>query len=79
MGLVGQEPVLFNESIGANIAYGKEGQVTQEEIVAAAIAANAHGFISALSDGYVPPFTILSNCNAILNRLLICMISYNQF
>ncbi|KAF3332632.1 ABC transporter B family member 9-like isoform X2 [Carex littledalei] len=52
MGLVGQEPVLFNESIGANIAYGKEGQVTQEEIVAAAIAANAHGFISALSDGY---------------------------
>lgn len=68
MGLVGQEPVLFNESIGANIAYGKEGQVTQDEIVAAAIAANAHGFISALSDGYVSAFIILLSCSAILNR-----------
>lgn len=53
MGLVGQEPILFNESVAANIAYGKEGKVTQEEIVAAATAANAHGFISALADGYV--------------------------
>ncbi|KAJ1700072.1 hypothetical protein LUZ63_008584 [Rhynchospora breviuscula] len=52
LGLVGQEPVLFNESIAANIAYGKEGVVTQEEIVVAATAANAHGFISALADGY---------------------------
>ncbi|KAJ3686092.1 hypothetical protein LUZ61_015256 [Rhynchospora tenuis] len=52
MGLVGQEPILFNESIAANIAYGKEGVVSQEEIVAAATAANAHRFISALSDGY---------------------------
>jgi ATP-binding cassette, subfamily B (MDR/TAP), member 1 len=52
MGLVGQEPILFNESIAANIAYGKEGEVTQEEIVAAATATNAHMFISALADGY---------------------------
>ncbi|KAJ4765195.1 ABC transporter B family protein [Rhynchospora pubera] len=52
LGLVGQEPILFNESIAANIAYGKEGAVTQEEIVVAATAANAHGFISALADGY---------------------------
>nr|CAB3449617.1 unnamed protein product [Digitaria exilis] len=52
VGLVGQEPVLFNDTIRANIAYGKEDQVSEEEIVAAAEAANAHGFISALSSGY---------------------------
>ncbi|KAK7245615.1 hypothetical protein RIF29_40462 [Crotalaria pallida] len=52
MGLVGQEPILFNESIRANIAYGKEGGATEEEIVAAANAANAHKFISSLPNGY---------------------------
>jgi len=55
MGLVGQEPILFNESIRANIAYGKEGVATEEEIVAAAEAANAHKFISALPHGYDTP------------------------
>ncbi|XP_031490563.1 ABC transporter B family member 11-like [Nymphaea colorata] len=55
MGLVSQEPVLFNDSIRANIAYGKPGSVTEEEIVAAARAANAHGFISALPHGYDTP------------------------
>ncbi|KAK7244404.1 hypothetical protein RIF29_39225 [Crotalaria pallida] len=49
MGLVGQEPILFNESIRANIAYGKEEGATEEEIVAAA---NAHEFISSLPSGY---------------------------
>jgi len=52
MGLVGQEPILFNESIHANIAYGKEGDATEDEIIAAANAANAHIFISSLPDGY---------------------------
>ncbi|KAJ3689475.1 hypothetical protein LUZ61_018639 [Rhynchospora tenuis] len=52
IGLVAQEPVLFNETIRANIAYGKQGEVTEEEIVAAAEAANAHQFISSLPDGY---------------------------
>jgi len=52
MGLVGQEPILFNESIRANIAYGKEGGATEEEIVAAAEAANAHQFICGLPEGY---------------------------
>ena len=33
MGLVGQEPILFNESIRANIAYGKEGGATEAEII----------------------------------------------
>ncbi|KAK8468966.1 hypothetical protein PHAVU_006G168172 [Phaseolus vulgaris] len=52
MGLVGQEPILFNDSIRANIAYGKEGVATEEEISAAAKASNAHQFICALPEGY---------------------------
>ncbi|KAI3944321.1 hypothetical protein MKW92_005790 [Papaver armeniacum] len=52
MGLVSQEPVLFNDTIRANIAYGKEGDATEAEILAAAELANAHSFISALQQGY---------------------------
>ncbi|KAK4749755.1 hypothetical protein SAY87_027204 [Trapa incisa] len=52
MGLVSQEPVLFNETIRANIAYGKEGGASEAEILAASELANAHGFISALHQGY---------------------------
>ncbi|RYQ89507.1 hypothetical protein Ahy_B09g096111 isoform D [Arachis hypogaea] len=52
MGLVSQEPVLFNESIRANIAYGKGGNATESEIIAAAELANAHRFISGLHQGY---------------------------
>ncbi|KAF5944013.1 hypothetical protein HYC85_018090 [Camellia sinensis] len=52
MGLVSQEPVLFNETIRTNIAYGKKGEAAEEEIIAAAKAANAHNFISALPHGY---------------------------
>ncbi|CAM8988079.1 unnamed protein product [Rhodiola kirilowii] len=52
MGLVSQEPVLFNESIRDNIAYGKQGVPTEEEITEAAKAANAHNFISSLPQGY---------------------------
>ncbi|KAJ6808791.1 ABC transporter B family member 11-like isoform X1 [Iris pallida] len=52
MGLVSQEPALFNETIRANIAYGKEGAATESEIVAAAESANAHKFISSLQKGY---------------------------
>ncbi|KAJ3685941.1 hypothetical protein LUZ61_015105 [Rhynchospora tenuis] len=52
VGLVAQEPVLFNDTIRANIAYGKQGQATEEEIVAVAKAANAHQFVSGLPDGY---------------------------
>ncbi|CAL4964050.1 unnamed protein product [Urochloa decumbens] len=46
MGLVSQEPALFNDTIRANIAYGKDGQATESEIIAAAELANAHKFIS---------------------------------
>ncbi|KAM0951265.1 putative ABC-type xenobiotic transporter [Dioscorea sansibarensis] len=52
MGLVSQEPVLFNDTIRANIAYGKEGKATEAEIIAAAELASAHRFISSLQQGY---------------------------
>uniref|UniRef100_A0A7N0U2K1 Uncharacterized protein n=1 Tax=Kalanchoe fedtschenkoi TaxID=63787 RepID=A0A7N0U2K1_KALFE len=52
MGLVSQEPILFNNSIRENIAYGKEGHADESEILAAAELANAHKFISSLSQGY---------------------------
>ncbi|PIA30044.1 hypothetical protein AQUCO_05700033v1 [Aquilegia coerulea] len=52
MGLVSQEPILFNETIRANIAYGKEGGATEEEMITATKAANAHNFISGLPQGY---------------------------
>ena len=49
--IVLQEPVLFSTSIGENIAYARPG-ATFDDIVAAAKAASAHEFISALPDGY---------------------------
>ncbi|KAI3843440.1 hypothetical protein MKX03_024334 [Papaver bracteatum] len=52
MGLVSQEPVLFNDTIRTNIAYGKEGTATEAEILEAAKQANAHNFISGLQKGY---------------------------
>lgn len=50
-GMVLQDTWLFNSTIRANIAYGREG-ATEEEIVAAAKAANADHFIRTLPDGY---------------------------
>lgn len=49
--IVLQEPVLFSSSIAENIAYGKP-DATEDEIVAAARAANAHDFIARLAQGY---------------------------
>ena len=49
--LVPQEPVLFSTSIEENIAYARP-EATQQEIQAAAAAANAHEFISRLPEGY---------------------------
>jgi len=51
IGYVGQQPVLFNSSIKENILLGKP-TATEDEIIQAAKSANAHGFISQLSDGY---------------------------
>nr|XP_043609073.1 ABC transporter B family member 21-like [Erigeron canadensis] len=52
MGLVSQEPVLFNDTIRANIAYGKDGDASEVEILAASKLANIHNFISGLHQGY---------------------------
>jgi ATP-binding cassette subfamily B protein len=51
MGLVMEDSFLFSDTVRANIAYGRP-DATEEEIVAAAQAAQAHEFISRLSDGY---------------------------
>jgi subfamily B ATP-binding cassette protein MsbA len=51
-GIVSQETVLFHDSVRNNIAYGAPGRYTQEQIEAAARAANAHEFIVELPDGY---------------------------
>jgi len=49
--LVQQETFLFNDSILDNIRYG-HAEATMEQVIAAAKAANAHGFISKLPNGY---------------------------
>lgn len=51
IGIVLQEPFLFNGTIAENIAYGKPG-ATMAEIIAAARTANAHNFIMMKPDGY---------------------------
>ena len=51
IGIVLQEPFLFNGTIAENIAYGKPG-ADFDEIVEAAKAANAHRFILSKADGY---------------------------
>ncbi len=51
IGVVPQEPVMFNESIFYNISYGKYG-ATKEEVVQAAKLAYIHDFISKLPLGY---------------------------
>ena len=51
IGLVLQEPLMFSGTIRDNIAYGKLG-ATEEEIYAAARAANADDFVRNLPDGY---------------------------
>ncbi|CAN5431323.1 ABC transporter ATP-binding protein [soil metagenome] len=49
--LVTQEPFLFDDTIAANIAYGRT-DATPEQIAEAARAAAAHDFITAMPDGY---------------------------
>ena len=51
MSIVTQEPILFNDTIAANIALGKP-DATHQEIVRAAEIANAHNFIMGKEDGY---------------------------
>lgn len=51
MGIVLQDPFLFNDTVKTNIAYGKIG-ASDEDIIEAAKAANAHDFIMELQNGY---------------------------
>jgi ATP-binding cassette, subfamily B, bacterial MsbA len=49
--LVPQETILFGGTILDNIRYGRDG-ASEEDVIAASKAANAHDFISAMPDGY---------------------------
>jgi len=51
IGMVLQDNILFSESIATNIRMGKP-EATDEEVIAAAKAANAHDFITGLPNGY---------------------------
>jgi ABC-type multidrug transport system fused ATPase/permease subunit len=51
IGVVSQEPVLFDTTIAENIRFGRE-DATLEEITKAAKSANAHDFITSLPNGY---------------------------
>jgi ATP-binding cassette subfamily B protein len=51
IGVVPQDTVLFNDTIGYNIAYGREG-ATEAEVAAAARAARIHDFVGSLPKGY---------------------------
>jgi ABC-type multidrug transport system fused ATPase/permease subunit len=67
--MVSQEPVLFSGSIADNIAYGKFGRCSMEEIQAAAEAANAHEFITELPEGYN---TLVGDRGTLLSGGLLC-------
>ncbi|PKW07961.1 ATP-binding cassette, subfamily B [Streptomyces sp. 1222.5] len=51
IGLVPEDSFLFSDTVGANIAYGRP-DASQEEIEAAARAAQAHRFVAELPEGY---------------------------
>jgi subfamily B ATP-binding cassette protein MsbA len=51
MGIVSQETILLNDSVLANISYGRS-DFTLDQVQAAARAANAHDFVSQLPEGY---------------------------
>jgi len=51
IGLVPQRPLLFNGTIGENIGFGREG-ATKDQIISAALMAQAHEFIIDLPQGY---------------------------
>jgi subfamily B ATP-binding cassette protein MsbA len=52
MGIVTQEPVLFNDTVNANISLGNEN-ADPDDITKAARIANAHSFIESKEDGYM--------------------------
>lgn len=54
VGIALQEAVLFSGTVRENVGYGRP-EAEQEELVAAAAAADAHGFISTMPEGYDAP------------------------
>ncbi|XP_033639476.1 LOW QUALITY PROTEIN: ATP-dependent translocase ABCB1-like [Asterias rubens] len=53
IGLVSQEPILFDRTVADNIAYGDNSRkVSMEEVIDAAKKANIHDFIASLPEGY---------------------------
>lgn len=72
LGVVPQEPFLFQGSIAYNIAFGKP-EASREEIVAAAKAANVHDFISSLPQGYDTEIQESSTNVSLGQRQLICL------
>ena len=53
LGIVSQEPVLFNKTIAENIQYGDNSRtVSMEEVIESARKANIHNFVTGLTDGY---------------------------
>ena len=54
VGIALQEAVLFSGTVRENVGYGRP-EAEQEELVAAAAAADAHGFISTIPEGYDAP------------------------
>jgi subfamily B ATP-binding cassette protein MsbA len=51
-GIVSQDTVIFNDTVRNNLAYGVASRFSDEQVAAAAKAANAHDFITQLPDGY---------------------------
>ena len=60
MALVSQDAILFDDSIAANIRFGKP-DASQEEVEVAAKGAAAHDFIMALPGGYEAPVGAMGN------------------
>jgi subfamily B ATP-binding cassette protein MsbA len=60
MALVSQDAILFNDTVAANIGFGKAG-ASQDEIETAAKGAAAHDFIMALPGGYDAPVGTMGN------------------
>jgi ABC-type multidrug transport system fused ATPase/permease subunit len=72
LGVVPQQPFLFQGSIAYNIAFGRP-DATREEIIAAAKAANAHDFISALPAAYDTEVLEESTNLSLGQRQLVCL------
>jgi len=72
LGVVPQEPFLFQGSIAYNIAFGRP-DAGREDIIAAAKAANAHEFIERLPDGYDTEILENSANVSLGQRQLICL------